>query len=337
MADDSSAPSGAKPKTREDRELLELLTKLYGIQEDVGSKPKTTIEERRSKAENAASMQGKGRKAKKAGTRFVELKGLIVDRLKKVHSLIEQESERHRSVNFSVVTGGNNPKEAIQRQATIREEIRQAGDEWTELDGLYKGEARKRKSKFSQEQLDVQQTLVQRLYAELEKVKELQSVGYTKGNRDDIVATLNTQALTNIEFNGGTDSGPATSWGASDTAAPSSGGGVEMTQQQALRLEQIESRDKEFDNQLDQIAEGLDDLNDIALMQQEEVKKQNVMLTNMSDKIEGAYGHIDNVNSKMKDTLNEVRGGDKICVDIMCIVLMIGLGAVMYQLVKAQT
>ena len=72
-------------------------------------------------------------------------------------------------------------------------------------------------------------------------------------------------------------------------------------------------------------------------MQQEEVKKQNVMLTNMNNQIEGAYNHIENVNSKMKDTLNQVRGGDKICVDIMCIVLMIGLGAVMYQLIKSQS
>ncbi len=97
---------------------------------------------------------------------------------------------------------GNNPKEAIKRQATIREEIRQADDEWNELDGLYKNEARKRKSKFTQEQLDVQQTLVQRLYAELEKVKELQKMGFAArgNNRDTIAANLNTQALTTIDF-----------------------------------------------------------------------------------------------------------------------------------------
>lgn len=319
----------SKPRSRDDIELLELLTKLYGIQEEVGAKPKTTIEERRNKAQNSV-MAGKGKAAKKAGTRFVELKGMIIDRLKEIHSLIEAESERNRSRNFSVVAG-NNPKDAIKRQATIREEIRQAGDEWAELDGLYKNEARKRKSKFTPEQLDVQQTLVQRLYAELEKVKKLQSSGYTKGNRDDIAATLNTQALTNIDFNGAND--PNKKW--DGPAGPSTGGGIEMTQQQALRLEQIESRDKEFDTQLDTIADGLDDLNEIALMQQEEVKKQNVMLNDMGQKIENAFEHIDNVNAKMKDTLNEVRGGDKICVDIMCIVLMVGLGAVMYQLVQA--
>merc|ERR1712154_688375 len=122
--------------------------------------------------------------------------------------------------------GGNNPKEAIQRRTAIREEIRQAEDEWAELNGLYESEVRKRCSKFTQEQLDVQQTLVQRLYAELEKVKELQAMGYTKGNRDDIAAQLNTQALTNIDFNGGTDISRRSAGGVGDAGIPSTGGGV---------------------------------------------------------------------------------------------------------------
>lgn len=323
--------TASKPRSRDDRELLELLTKLYGIQEDVGAKPKTSIEDRRNKAESAA-MLGKGRAAKKAGMRFVEVKIMVVDRLKKIHSLIDEETE-HRSAGFSVM-GGNNPKDAIQRQANIREEIRQTEDEWKELDALYKKESRKRNSKFTKEQLDIQQTLVQRLKAELEKVKERQKMGTLRGgNRDDTAARLNAEALNNLDFDAAND--PSGGWGG--PAGPSTGGGVEMTQQQAQRLEQIERRDQEFDHELDQIADGINDLQEIAQMQQEEVKKQNVMLSNVGQKIDNAYDHIDNVNAKMKDTLNEVRAADKICVDIMCIVLMVGLAAVMYQLVKTQT
>lgn len=125
-------------------------------------------------------------------------------------------------------------------------------------------------------------------------------------------------------------SDPNSAW----ASKPSQGGGVELTQQQALRLEQIESRDQDFDKQLDEIGQGIDDLGEIAQMQQEEVKRQNEMLDNVGNKIEEVYDHIDNVNAKMKDTLNEVRAADKICVDIMCIVLMVGLGAVLYQLIK---
>jgi hypothetical protein len=41
-----------------------------------------------------------------------------------------------------------------------------------------------------------------------------------------------------------------------------------------------------------------------------------------------------NVNVRMKETLEEVRSGDKLCIDIMCIVLAIGLGAVIYNFAK---
>ena len=82
---------------------------------------------------------GKGKKGKKTGSRFLELKSSIVNHLKEVHALIEEQSASKR----------NNPKEAIAAQADIRELIRQASDEWSELNDLYKKEARKKKSKVA--------------------------------------------------------------------------------------------------------------------------------------------------------------------------------------------
>ena len=99
-------------------------------------------------------------------------------------------------------------------------------------------------------------------------------------------------------------------------------------------MQQIESRDQEFDKQLEEIGEGIQDLSEIAQMQNEEVRRQNLMLENVGNKIDGANEHLSNINTKMKETLNEVRGADKICVDIMCIVMMVGLGAVRYQVIK---
>ena len=240
---------------------------------------------------------------------------------------------------------GNNPKEIIARQARIREEIRQAGDDWVELDNIYKNEARKRKSKFTMEELDVQQTLVQRLYAELEKVKELSKKNYTtrpdtanaKANgRDDLALSLNTQSLNVIGLGSGFDNGGLTQGDGFLGGGRGGGGGgeVELTHQQSLQMQQIESRDQEFDKQLEEIGEGIQDLSEIAQMQNEEVRRQNLMLENVGNKIDGANEHLSNINTKMKETLNEVRGADKICVDIMCIVMMVGLGAVLYQLIK---
>ena len=94
-----------------------------------------------------------------------------------------------------------------------------------------------------------------------------------------------------------------------------------MTGSQQVQLQQIRDRDAEFDQDLDEIGEGIQDLHELALRQGEEVQRQNQMLNEVGSKIDAAHEHMVNVNAKMKDTLNEVgRSSDKLCVDIMCIV-----------------
>lgn len=45
------------------------------------------------------------------------------------------------------------------------------------------------------------------------------------------------------------------------------------------------------------------------------------MLNKTTQRVEQTYDHMENVNTKMKETLEEVgRSSDKMCVDIMCIV-----------------
>jgi len=177
---------------KKDDELTELLTKLYTIQEDIGAKPKTTEEEKKAKAENIAAMgTGGNKKTAAKGSKFLELKSTIVDRLKAIHRLLKETKEKEQAGY-----GGDNAKEIIKMQAEIREQIRQAGDEWNEMNAIYKKEARKKKSKFTPEELEVQSELVRRLHAEIDKVKEAQMRGYAKNRGDAGTAVgLNTKAL----------------------------------------------------------------------------------------------------------------------------------------------
>jgi len=96
---------------------------------------------------------------------------------------------------------------------------------------------------------------------------------------------------------------------------------IALSANQKMRIQELQNRDAEFDLQLDEIGEGIQDLSEIAAMQGEEVTRQNMMLENVGRRIDSVHEHVTNVNSKMKDTLNEVgRAGDKLCVDITCIV-----------------
>lgn len=306
--------------TRKDDELTDLLTKLYTIQEDIGAKPKTSQEEKKAKAENVAVM-GSTKKAQKKGSRFLDLKSTILDRLKTVHTLLKETKEKEQAG-----MGGDNAKDIIKMNAEIREQIRQAGDEWNELDEIYKREARKKKSKFTTEELEVQSELVRRLAAEIEKVKELQMRGYARGRDAGTAVSLNTKALYADSVTGN---------GKKKEPWAGTGGGVALTSSQQAQIQQLEERDADFDKQLDEIGEGIQDLAEIAQMQGEEVRRQSAMLDQVNAKMDRVNERMLGVNTKMKETLEEVgRASDKLCVDIMCIVLMIGFGAVIYNFVQ---
>jgi len=307
--------------TREDEEITDLLTKLYTIQEDIGAKPKTSESAKRAKAENAAKM-GTTKKAEKKGSKFLELKSTIVDRLKTIHQLLK-DTKQMEGAGY----GGDNAKDIIKMQAETRENVRQATDEWRELEAIYKKEARKKKSKFTTEELEVQSELVKRLYAEIEKVKDAQMKGYARSRTPDAAAALNTKALS---YNPSSASafGKKPSWGGT-------GGGVALTSDQKQQMLQLEERDADFDLQLDEIGEGILDLQEIAQQQGEEVRLQNQMLDRVDKKLDKNLERMGTVNSRMKETLEEVgRAGDKLMVDIMCIVLAIGFGAVIWNFVR---
>lgn len=138
---------------KRDEELTLLLTKLYTIQEQVGAKEKSSDAEKAARAARAGQEveMGRGKKGKKKGSRFLELKGSIVEQLRRIHGLREEQGGKKQR--------GGDPKEAIAANAEVRELVRQAGDEWAELNELYKREARKKKSKFTPEELEVQQSL----------------------------------------------------------------------------------------------------------------------------------------------------------------------------------
>jgi len=321
-----------------DQELTELLTKLYSIQEEVGAQPKTSDEDKRKKAENAASM-GRGKKAEKKGLRFLELKSSVIEQLRIVHELLEEQEKRN--TGKVSVAHGNNPKEVIAQQATIREHLRSMNEEWTEMDTLYKNEARKKRSKFTQSELEIQQTLVLRLQDEIEKVREVQQRGFMRSpGPDNVAVVLNTKALAALDAtNFSSVNTKANDWSGAGRDGGGGGGGdpeAELTDQQRLQIEQIDKRDADFDQDLEIIGQGIQDLSEIAALQGEEVRNQNLMLESVGKKMDMVSDHLGNVNSRMKETLTEVgRSADKLCVDIMCICLALGFAAIFYKMFKS--
>ncbi|GMI24050.1 hypothetical protein TeGR_g9903 [Tetraparma gracilis] len=197
-----------------------------------------------------------------------------------------------------------------------------------ELDNIYRVEAKKKRSKFTKEELSNQQHLVVSMNDEINKIKELQRGGYVKmaagsgaGGGGAVVSMAESSLFTANLGDGGSGGVGAR--------------GVEMTAAQGAQVQAIKERDAAFDQQISEIGKGVLDLQDIAVAQNEEVKRQNMMLDSLQGKLDNVHDHVSNVNSKMKTTLDTVgRKTDKFCMDIICIVLAVGFAAVIFSIYK---
>jgi hypothetical protein len=83
----------------------------------------------------------------KTRSHFIFLESIIVDRLRATRNLMDKRSD---------ATQVKTSKSTIAADAEIRENIRLAENEWEELSKLYETEAKKKKSKFTNEELDTQ-------------------------------------------------------------------------------------------------------------------------------------------------------------------------------------
>merc|ERR1712167_30380 len=68
-------------------------------------------------------------------------------------------------------------------------------------------------------------------------------------------------------------------------------------------LKMLQRKDEEIDQGLDMIAEGVQDLNNLALDMKDEVKTQAAMIDEITTKVDDASKHLTGLNKRMKKTL----------------------------------
>ncbi|KAJ3043709.1 hypothetical protein HDV00_004482 [Rhizophlyctis rosea] len=88
-------------------------------------------------------------------------------------------------------------------------------------------------------------------------------------------------------------------------------------------LRKIADRNAEIDKDLDAIGIGVTHLKNIATEMGEELDRQNVALDDIEAGVDKALDHVDNLNIKMKKTLDGMMKGDRFMVNciLMCILL----------------
>eukprot|EP00815_Leptocylindrus_aporus_P001230 CAMPEP_0116067958 /NCGR_PEP_ID=MMETSP0322-20121206/11375_1 /TAXON_ID=163516 /ORGANISM="Leptocylindrus danicus var. apora, Strain B651" /LENGTH=305 /DNA_ID=CAMNT_0003554977 /DNA_START=108 /DNA_END=1025 /DNA_ORIENTATION=+ len=301
------------PSTTKKDDIQTLMARLYVIQEEVGAKVETKENEKKQKK----TPVGRGERNTAA---FDEKKNEILDALQDIVQQIKD--IKGASASLDGVLSRNTAKDRIQQQSQVREKIRAVGEDWTELDRMYRAEARKRRTKISKEQLKQQQDYVINLKKEIEKVKDLQRKAFSNSNTSaEGISAVLTHKVNVEEYR--------------DIRTMEEGQKVNLNltkaQQQQLKL--IEEKDQEFDERLaGEINNMLDDLAFTANKLKDEVQEQNVLLEELNEKAEEVGENIKTTNEKLKTTLTEVgRSGDKLIMDIICVVLACGFLVVIWN------
>ena len=201
-----------------------------------------------------------------------------------------------------------------------------ANEDWSALDALHRAELGKHHSKVAS-QLDQRTKTVKDLRKELDDLRDgmrqILNPGY-QSNRRRVRKMEDSELCKGAEGDGVV--GPS-------GYAPGRSRDNAMSEEQRQELMAVEKRDKELDEKyLGAISEGVDYLMDKAEQYGDLLSEQDRKLDEVASKIGAVHERLENVNGRMKETLQKVRGSDKICMDVMCILAMLGLVGIVYKM-----
>ncbi len=101
----------------------------------------------------------------------------------------------------------------------------------------------------------------------------------------------------------------------------------------AFRQEYLQSKGKQ-DQGLDTISKGLRTLKDLGHAMNDELKKQDPMLDNIDTKATDAVSELRTANTKLKALLLEMRQPHKLCLDLILVSVLLGIGSYIFTMVK---
>lgn len=236
-------------------------------------------------------------------------------------------------------------RDQIAQTQQVRTLLKDLSRLFQEMEGLYSKEARKKRSKLGPEELETRTQFLQQFKRELETLKRLASKASSVTGGEEMDLDLETGAGASAGAGAGASGAgfdtagffqslTGAGAGAGAAGAGASGGGgkgagvqeVELTEFQQQGLQQIESRDAQFDEILDQIGAAVELAGEKAKVIGDEMNVQNEMLEKVEVRLEETRVKLDSINVKMKENLEDKgMGMERFCINLMCFVLLLGV------------
>uniref|UniRef100_A0A6N2LAV0 t-SNARE coiled-coil homology domain-containing protein n=1 Tax=Salix viminalis TaxID=40686 RepID=A0A6N2LAV0_SALVM len=88
------------------------------------------------------------------------------------------------------------------------------------------------------------------------------------------------------------------------------------------------------DQGLSMISEGLGTLKNMAHDMNEELDRQVPLMDEIDTKVDKATSDLKNTNVRLKDTVNQLRSSRNFCIDIVLLIIILGIAAYLYNVLK---
>lgn len=138
-------------------------------------------------------------------------------------------------------TSGTNPKDLITEQSKLRQEMVLLLDEWKAMETIYRAEVKKKRSKYTPEEMADRNNTLQLFFQEIQGIKEVQRSGYVKsgGMGKGYEAVRQVDMADSELFR-------KPKGGESRTSGVHGGRNLDMTDQHRQQLQMIKNRDAEL-------------------------------------------------------------------------------------------
>ena len=110
----------------------------------------------------------------------------------------------------------------------------------------------------------------------------------------------------------------------------------ELYEEEKAKMQEWNDELARQDEDLDEIGDVVKQIKDEAKLAGENIARTHKKVKQVSKNTVQTTKHVNTQNKKLKDLISKLRGGNKICLDIILVLVGLGLIAVLYYLIKSR-
>ena len=110
----------------------------------------------------------------------------------------------------------------------------------------------------------------------------------------------------------------------------------ELYEEEKAKMKEWEEEKARQDEDIEEIGNVVIKIKDEAKLASENIEKTHKQVKRVTKKTIQTTKRVNQQNQKLKDLIKKLRSGDKLCIDIILILVGLGLVAVLYNIIKSQ-